>query len=253
MILNSDRLLEGKIALLTGCGRGIGRATLELFAAQGAKIYANARKEGSIDELCSELSNRHQVEVTPLIFDVTDYSAVKSAIQQIFKETHRLDVLVNNAGILQASLLGMVTPELLEATYRTNVFGTMYTMQYASRLMSRQKSGSIINMSSIMGANGAAGQTVYSGSKAAVIGLTKSAAKELAPMGIRVNAVAPGFIDTDMAREIPEDKFNERLASIGMGKIGTPEDVACCLLYLASELSQYVTGQVIGVDGAMLI
>jgi 3-oxoacyl-[acyl-carrier protein] reductase len=147
----------------------------------------------------------------------------------------------------------MVTHEQIEKTFSINTFGVLYVAQYAARLMSRNKSGSIINISSIIGTNGNEGQTVYGGSKAAVIGITQSLAKELAPNNIRVNAIAPGFIDTDMTRQLPKDKYQERMESIKMGRIGKPEDIANTALFLASDLSAYVTGQVIGVDGGMLI
>ena len=147
----------------------------------------------------------------------------------------------------------MISSAKLEEAYRVNALGTIYIMQYASRMMMKHKAGSIINTSSIVGVHGNAGQVAYAASKAAVIGITTSAAKELAPLGIRVNAIAPGFIDTDMVRSLSPEKFKERLDSIKMGRIGTPQDVANCALFLASDLSSYITGQVIGVDGGMLI
>ena len=147
----------------------------------------------------------------------------------------------------------MVTKEQIEKTFSINTFGVLYVSQYAARMMSKNKEGSIINISSIIGSNGNEGQVVYGGSKAAVIGITKSLAKELAPSNVRVNAIAPGFIDTDMTRSITESKYQDRMNSIKMGRIGTPEDIANTAIYLASDLSSYVTGQTIGVDGGMLI
>jgi 3-oxoacyl-[acyl-carrier protein] reductase len=147
----------------------------------------------------------------------------------------------------------MVTTGLIRRVFSSNVDGVLYCCQYAARLMARRGGGSIINLTSIMGCNGAEGQSVYGGSKAAVIGITKSLAKELAPSNIRVNAVAPGFIDTDMARSISDEKFQERLSSIKMKRIGKPEEVASVISFLAGDDSTYVTGQVIGVDGGMLI
>jgi 3-oxoacyl-[acyl-carrier protein] reductase len=160
---------------------------------------------------------------------------------------------VANAGQLHDALLGMITPQMLQETFAVNAFGVAYCCQYAARLMGRNNRGSIIAVSSIIGVEGNSGQTVYGGSKAAVIGMVKSMAKELAPQGIRVNAVAPGFIDTDMARSIPADIFKERLSSIAMNRIGSPKDVADVCVFLASDMSTYVTGQVVGVDGGMLI
>lgn len=158
-----------------------------------------------------------------------------------------------NAGVLEDALIGMVATEQINYVFKVNTFGVLYCSQYASRLMARNGGGSIILVSSIIGTNGNTGQAVYGGSKAAVIGITKSLSKELANQNIRVNAIAPGFIDTDMARSLSEEKFKERITSIKMGRIGQPEEVANVALFLASDLSSYVTGQIIGVDGGMLI
>ena len=149
--------------------------------------------------------------------------------------------------------LGMVTPAQIDRAFASNSHSVLYCSQYAARMMQRAGGGSIINLTSLMGCVGAAGLSVYAGSKAAVIGITRSLAKELAPQQIRVNAIAPGFIDTDMAHSLPDDKFQLRLQSIAMGRIGSADEVAKVALFLASELSSYVTGQVIGVDGGMLI
>ncbi len=246
-------LLKGKIALITGSSRGIGLATAKLFAAHGADIIVNGRTPGSLDTISQELADTYSVNVHALYFDVADSEQVKNGFKALFKITKKLDILVNNAGILDDALIGMVTKKQVERVFGINSFGILYTSQYAARLMARNNSGSIINLSSIIGTSGNEGQAVYGGSKAAVIGITKSLAKELAPANIRVNAVAPGFIDTDMTRELPADKYKERIDSIKMGRIGTPEDVANVILMLASDLSAYVTGQVVGVDGGMLI
>ena len=185
--------------------------------------------------------------------NVCDPESVKNAFQRIFREHRELHVLVANAGVLEDALIGMVTSDQIERVFSTNAFGVIYCCQYASRLMARTGGGSIVNVASIVGANGNAGQSVYAGSKAAVIGITQSLAKELASANIRVNAVAPGLIETEMIRSLPEVQFQERKNSIKMGRIGTPEEVADVILFLASDMSRYVTGQVIGVDGGMLI
>ena len=249
----SSDLLKGRIALITGARRGIGRAIAAVFAANGAKLFLNARSPSSLDELITELQENYQAEAIPIYFDVTNEDQVKQGFRGLFQATKKLDVMVNNAGVLDDALIGMVTRNQIDRVFGVNTFGLLYGCQYAARLMARHNSGSIINISSIIGTNGNAGQAVYAGSKAAVIGITKSLAKELAPNNIRVNAIAPGFIDTDMARSLSEDKFQERLASIKMGRIGHPVDVANVALFLASDLSAYVTGQIIGVDGGMLI
>jgi len=247
--------LQGKIALVTGSTRGIGWASARLLAQHGATVLVNGRSDSDllkqrVEELKSICGG---AEAEGFAFDVGSADAVKECYGAIFKKHKRLDILVNNAGILEDSLLGMVTSQTLARVFHVNVEGVVLNMQYASRLMARHQNGSIINLSAIIGRVGNAGQVVYGGSKAAVIGLTLSAAKELAPANIRVNAVAPGFIDTDMVRQLPREKFEERARSIKMERIGTTEDVARAILFFASDLSAYVTGQVLGVDGGMLI
>lgn len=246
--------LQGKVALVTGSTRGIGWASARLLAQHGATVLLNG--QANSDQLkarIQEIKTTCGAEADGFAFDVGSAEAVKECYAVIFKKYKRLDVLVNNAGVLDDSLLGMVSQQNLEQTFHVNVKGVILNMQYASRLMARHGSGSIVNLSSIIGRVGNAGQVVYGGSKAAVIGITLSAAKELAPSRIRVNAIAPGFIDTDMTRRLPPEKFQERLAGIRMKRIGTPDDIARAVLFFASDLSAYVTGQVLGVDGGMLI
>ncbi len=249
----NSKLLEGRIALVTGCNRGIGKAILEIFLRNGATVYAAARTEGSLGDIAAEYPG-----CRPAYLDVTDSAAVKDLLMRIKKESGRLDVLVNNAGVMQDALIGMISRQQIEQTYAVNVFAVVELIQYAARqFFNRQKSGSVINMTSIMGVRGNAGQMLYSSSKGAVIALTRSAAKELAPLGVRVNAIAPGAIDTDLLRSSlgantagGQDKLLEKVL---MGRLGTPEDIAKTALYLASDLSEYVTGQIIGVDGAMIV
>lgn len=246
-------LLTSKKVLITGAGRGIGRAIALAFAQQGAELYLNGRNEELITSLCDELQRDYSITAHPIIFDVTAPDAVKQGFRHLFSLTKTLDVLVNNAGVLNESLLGMVTAASIEQCFASNCHSVLHCSQYAARMLQRNHSGSIINLTSVMGQKGCAGLSVYSGSKAAVIGITQSLAKELAAQNIRVNAIAPGFIDTDMAHSLSDDKFQQRLDSIAMGRIGSPEEVAKVALFLASDLSSYVTGQVIGVDGGMLI
>ena len=241
-------LLSGKKVLITGAGRGIGKAIAHLFAIHGAEIFLNGRDETAIAKLKDELVATYSATVHLVVFDVADAESVKQGFRTLFAVTKSLDVLVNNAGILDDALIGMVSQAQIQQTFSANTFSVLYCSQYAARMMQR-----IINMTSIIGRVGNAGQAVYGGSKAAVIGITQSLAKELAAQNIRVNAIAPGFIDTDMAHSLSDDKFQQRLDSIAMGRIGSPEEVAKVALFLASDLSSYVTGQVIGVDGGMLI
>lgn len=246
-------MLSGKYALITGANRGIGKAIAEIFARNRCNIIANGRTEGSLDELAAKLKDQYKIQFSPFYFDVSDPDQVKNSFKELIKITKDLDIVVNNAGVLDNNLLGMVNNKIINDVFSVNTFAIIYIMQYASRLMMKNQKGSIINISSIVGVSGNAGQVVYSGSKSALLGITKSAAKELATYNIRVNAIAPGFIDTDMIRSLSPEKYKERLDSIKMKRIGTTEDVANCALFLASDLSSYITGQVIGVDGGMLI
>ncbi|WP_104992098.1 SDR family NAD(P)-dependent oxidoreductase [Deinococcus sp. NW-56] len=246
--------LSGQVALVTGSTRGIGWATAQLLAEQGATVVLNgAKDQAGLDRRVEELAAQYGVQGSGILCDARDPDQIRQVYQQIFKTYRRLDILVNNAGILDDALIGMVSDELVTRTYEVNTFGAIHHLQGAARLMQRGGRGSIVNLTSIVGVNGNEGQIVYSSSKAALVGLTRSAAKELAPKGIRVNAIAPGFIDTDMTRSLPTDKFEERMASIKMSRIGTPEDIAKGVLFFVSDLSTYVTGQVLGVDGGMLI
>jgi 3-oxoacyl-[acyl-carrier protein] reductase len=245
--MSNFKLLEGKIALISGCSRGIGRAILRVFLENGATVYSIVRTQGSLDDFDSFSGCK------PVYMDVTDTSAVKSLFVQIKKERGHLDILVNNAGMMKDALIGMITREQIQQTYSVNVFAVIEMIQYASKFFKRQQSGVIVNLASIMGIHGNAGQMLYSSTKGAVVALTKSAAKELAPYNIRVNAIAPGAIDTDMLRSIGQGNINKLLGNIYSGKLGTAEDVAETALFLASDLSEYVTGQIIGVDGGMIV
>lgn len=242
-----------KSILITGATRGIGYATALQAAKQRWTILLNGRDEESLAMMKEQLEIQHSATVHTLNYDVTNVAEIKKAFMWIKKNVGQLDAVVNNAGILDDALLGMVNEKQVSQTLAVNTEAVIYHMQYASRLMMKQKSGSIVNVSSIIGRVGNAGQTVYGASKAAVIGATYSAAKELAPYNIRVNAVAPGFIETDMTKQLSDEKFNQRLTEIKMGRIGKPEEVANAILFLASDLSSYITGQVIGVDGGMVI
>lgn len=245
--MSSSKLLEGKIVLITGCNRGIGRAMLELFLQHGAIVYAVVRTHGSLGEW------ETNPQCHPVYMDVTHTEQVKELFLKIKKEQNRLDILVNNAGVMKDALIGMISHEQIANTYAVNVFAVIDMIQYAVKFFKRQKEGVIINLASIMGTHGNAGQLLYSSTKGAIVTMTKSAAKELAPFGIRVNAIAPGAIDTDMLRSIGPDNIAHLLEDIHCGRLGTPDDVAQVALFLASDMARYVTGQIIGVDGAMVV
>lgn len=243
-MLNSN-LLEGRVAIITGCSRGIGRSIMETFAANGAVVYAVDLAEGSMDDVASE-------RIIPCYFDITDTKSIVNLVMKVKKEQGRIDVLVNNAGIMLDALIPMVTDQQIQKTFEVNVFAMMHFIQYVSKIMKRQHSGSIINAASIMGVSGNYAQMVYSASKGAVIALTKSCAKELAVDGIRVNAVAPGTINTSLLKDTPEETLNQIKSRIYMGELGEPQDVANAYLFLASDLSSYVSGQILGVDGMQI-
>ncbi len=247
-------MLKDRVTFVTGSTRGIGWATARTFAAQGAAVVLNGvssqeRLDGRIEEIRSAFG----VPCIGFLCDVSQPACVKACYAEIFKRFKRLDVLVNNAGIVQDALIGMIPQPTIQRTLEVNTMGAIHHMQEAARLMGRHGSGSIINLSSIVGRRGNAEEAVYSASKAALIGLTLSAAKELASKNIRVNAVAPGYIDTDLTRALPPQARETWLGRVRMGRIGKPEDVANVILFLASDLSAYVTGQVLGVDGCLVV
>jgi 3-oxoacyl-[acyl-carrier protein] reductase len=246
--------LTGRVAVITGSSRGIGYAIADRLAEHGASVILNGvRDQAGLDARAREIAAAHGVPVLSVLADVSSEEGAQQLIKTAHQEFRRLDIMVNNAGVLRDGLIGMIGAADIDETLRINLRGVISGTQAAARLMVRRKSGSIINITSIIGRFGNRGQLVYGASKAGVIGATYSAAKELAASGIRVNAIAPGFIDTDMARGISKEIFEERIRSVAMGRIGTPDDIANAALFFASDLSAYVTGQVLGVDGGMLI
>jgi 3-oxoacyl-[acyl-carrier protein] reductase len=245
--------LHGKVAFVTGASRGIGQATALALAQAGASLILHARKLENLDLTQAQLAQAGLAPAQLLAYEADDFQAVKEAFSSIQKTHKKLDILVNNAGMLEEGMLGMISNEQMERVLRVNVQSVLHHMQWAARLMSRAQAGSIINLTSIMGLRGAEGLLVYSSSKAAIVGATLAAAKELAPRNVRVNAVAPGFIETDMAAGLTPAKLQERLASIKMNRAGQPAEVAHAICFLASDRASYITGQVLGVDGGMVL
>ncbi len=246
-------MLKNKNAIITGARRGIGRATVECFAQNGANIWACARKcSADFEEDMKAVSEKYGVSVWPVYFDVTDEVAVKTAVQGIRRQKTKVDVLVNVAGIAEDSTsFQMTSIEKMKRVMDVNLFAVTLLTQYVSRIMIRQNSGSIINIASIAGFDGVPAQYEYAASKAAVIGATKNLAREFADHNIRVNAVAPGMIETDMGAQIEEELKQEMLSKVIMKRMGRPEEIANVIAFLASDLSSYMTGQIIRVDGGM--
>ena len=246
-----NQTLEGKTALITGASRGIGAAIAEDFAKRGARVVLIARSN-SVSQMAERLrASGHVAEA--VVGDVMNDSNLRSVIQFCRTKFGGVDVVVNNAGILVSGKLGMLRLDDVRRMFEVNVIAMINLTQYAVRAFPRERGGAIINMASIAGTLGIDGLSSYSASKAAVIGFTRAAAKELAPQRIRVNAIAPGFIDTEMARQVSTEWFQKRIEGIRIGRIGKPEDIAHCAAFLAGDESAYITGQVIGVDGSMVV
>lgn len=249
-----EKLLEQKICLITGAGRGIGRAIAELFAELGATVYANDAREGCMDDWLREFDEKFPGKIRASYFDITDEAAVKTAVMGIKKESCRIDVLINNAGVEFNELIGMISRKNMDMMFNVNVMGTINMLQAVSRVMWRQpRGGSIVNISSMVGVRGNRGQLVYSATKGAVISLTKSAAKELAEKKVRVNSIAPGLTRTPMMEQADQEKLEARINNICMGRLAEPQDIARACAFFASDLSEYVSGQTLAVDGCTIM
>ena len=245
------KLLEGKTAIVTGAARGIGRKIASKLGSEGANVALIVRKiNESVEELENEI-RANGVKCQSYVTDAADFDGVHKAVEEIKKDFDRIDILVNNAGITQDGLMMRMSEEQWDNVITVNLKSAFNFVHAVTPIMMRQKSGSIINMSSVVGVSGNAGQANYAASKAGMIGLSKSLAKELGSRGIRVNAVAPGFIETDMTGALSNEVKAEWAKQIPLRRGGTPEDVANVTLFLASDLSGYVTGQVLSVCGGM--
>jgi len=246
-------LLDGKVALVTGASRGIGRAIALRLAGEGAKVAINfAGSTEKAEEVKAEIEKLGG-EAVLVQANVADAAAVEEMVRKTVDAFGKIDILVNNAGITRDGLLMRMKDEDFEAVLDTNLKGVFYCTKAVSKLMMKQRYGRIVNMASVVGLIGNAGQTNYAAAKAGIIGFSKSAAKELAARGITVNMVAPGFINTDMTAALSDKVKEATLEGIPMKKMGEPENVADAVLFLVSEQASYITGQVINVDGGMVM
>ncbi len=244
-------MLTGKVALVTGAGRGIGRQIALTLAQNGAAVIVNYNgSKDSAEEVVAAI-RQSGGSAEAMQCNVADFASSEEFVRTVLDQYKRVDILVNNAGITRDNLIMRMTEEDYDAVLDTNLKGAFNMIRHLSRSMIRQRSGRIINISSVSGVLGNAGQSNYSASKAGLIGLTKSVAREFASRGISVNAVAPGFIDTDMTRNMTEEDKKALNSMIPMGRMGSAEDIADLVLFLAGEHSDYITGQVICVDGGM--
>jgi len=246
-------ILEGKTALVTGAAKGIGRAIALALAAEGASVIVNyngsrEKAEQTVEEIRALGAKGRACQC-----NVADTQATLAMVKEVTAEYGKLDILVNNAGITKDNLIMKMSEEDFDAVIDANLKGCFNTIKAVSRQMLKQRSGRIINITSVSGILGNAGQANYAASKAGIIGLTKTMARELASRGITVNAVAPGFVDTDMTQVLSDSVKEAAVAQIPLGRFGRPEDIANMVAYLASEKAAYITGQIISVDGGMAI
>ena len=241
-----------KIALITGCNRGIGKATMELFIQNGISVIACTRiLSDSLTVYYKSLEEKYNVKIYPIKCDLSDEESIKIAMEEVYALKMPIDILVNNAGIAKFSSLLMTRLEEVRKMFQVNYFASLLVTQYVVKLMSRRKAGAIVNLASIAGIDSTVGNCGYGASKAAMILSTKVLARELSVYNIRVNAVAPGFIDTDIQSGIDRQLADNIINNLSIRRLGTPEEVAKVILFLASDQASYVNGQVIRIDGGM--
>ena len=244
--------LTGKTALITGCNRGIGKAMVEKFASEGANIICAIRKENpAFKEETVKWASQYGVNIDFVYFDLTDEESIKAAFKDLQKEKRVIDILVNNAGIPAGGFLLMTSLAKVKEVMQVNFFSQILVTQLVAKMMMKQKHGAIVNMSSVTALDNQGGWTAYGSSKAAMVSFTRTVARELAAFGIRVNAVAPGLIDTQMGGEMDEKYQAEMLNRSDLGRKGTPEEVANLVCFLSSDDASYITGQLVRIDGGM--
>lgn len=245
--------LKDKVALITGGARGLGRAIAEKLAAEKTKIVITDVNEPLAVATAEEIAKQYGVEALALKHDVSSEESTKEVVKAVVQRFSRIDILVNNAGVTRDARLMMMKLDDWDLVLKINLTGAFICTKLVSKQMLKQNSGRIINIASVVGQMGNVGQANYSASKAGLIGLTKTTAREMAERGVTVNAIAPGFIETDMTHVLPEEVSKRMLSQIPMNYYGKPEDVANAVLFLASDLAKYITGQVINVDGGMVM
>jgi len=246
------KLLEGKTAIVTGGSRGIGKGIVEIFAQHGANVAFTYNSSAEAAEAVAEENARYGVKVKAFKSDASDFEQAQELAAEVLNEFGSIDILVNNAGITKDNLLMRISEADFDRVIEVNLKSVFNMTKAVQRTMLKQRQGSIINMSSVVGVKGNAGQTNYAASKAGIIGFTKSVALELGSRNIRCNALAPGFIETEMTGQLNEETVQSWRDAIPLKRGGTPEDIANACVFLGSDLSSYVTGQVINVDGGML-